>query len=342
MRRYLIMALLLFSVALYSATHEFHSWPDNTIIYTTQQLLEQGNIAVDPDGWSFNVFRWEIGYTVRVHAFGDAWDISENDFISAVQNAVNEYDSNISSTSIYGINIVYDPSHEDAIEFTFSEDIEDFDVPLEHAAEAEVSRSNLNEILPDGTSVLFNNSPEFLNHQGLNGWFYGFPGVGNFICVETIALHEMGHVLGVDHIYGGQTNFANTIMYPNFEPNITLNSLSNKDINSLQAIYETEGATDCGDVISIDTYISNHPNPFNPSTTISYSLADNIKNPKIEIYNIKGQLVRALELPEEQGANTVNWDGRNKQDNPVSSGVYLYRLVNNGKAVQSRKMMMLK
>jgi murein DD-endopeptidase MepM/ murein hydrolase activator NlpD len=86
----------------------------------------------------------------------------------------------------------------------------------------------------------------------------------------------------------------------------------------------------------------NHPNPFNPSTTISYSLADNIKNPKIEIYNIKGQLVRALELPEEQGANTVNWDGRNKQDNPVSSGVYLYRLVNDGKAVQSRKMMMLK
>lgn len=87
---------------------------------------------------------------------------------------------------------------------------------------------------------------------------------------------------------------------------------------------------------------ANFPNPFNPSTTISYTLAGNINNPKIEIYNIKGQLVRALELPEERGMNTVTWDGRNMQDKPVSSGVYLYRLVNDGKAVASRKMIMMK
>jgi hypothetical protein len=93
----------------------------------------------------------------------------------------------------------------------------------------------------------------------------------------------------------------------------------------------------------LQNYLStNYPNPFNPSTTISYSLAENINNPKIEIYNLKGQLVRELELPEEQGIKSITWDGKNMQGRPVASGVYLYRLVNDSRAVASRKMLLLK
>jgi hypothetical protein len=95
-----------------------------------------------------------------------------------------------------------------------------------------------------------------------------------------------------------------------------------KDIDGNMAIAElnfelTNSPNDATqeEILAVFSLGSNHPNPFNPSTTISYSLADNIKNPKIEIYNIKGQLVRALELPEEQGANTVNWDGRMTGEN---------------------------
>lgn len=83
MRRYLIMALLLFSVALYSLYHEFHSWPDNTITYTTQQLLEQGNIAVNWD-YSFNIVRWELNKTVKVYAYGSGDGITEQQFKFAV------------------------------------------------------------------------------------------------------------------------------------------------------------------------------------------------------------------------------------------------------------------
>jgi len=88
--------------------------------------------------------------------------------------------------------------------------------------------------------------------------------------------------------------------------------------------------------------ISNYPNPFNPTTTISYSLADNIQNPQIEIYNPRGQKVKNFNLEETPGENSVVWDGRNENDKQVSSGVYFYRLVNEGKTVQSRKMLMLK
>ena len=88
--------------------------------------------------------------------------------------------------------------------------------------------------------------------------------------------------------------------------------------------------------------ISNHPNPFNPSTTISYNLGENIQTPKIEIYNVKGQKVKSYELEEKAGENSIVWNGENENAKSVSSGIYFYRLINEGKTVQTRKMLMIK
>ena len=56
----------------------------------------------------------------------------------------------------------------------------------------------------------------------------------------------------------------------------------------------------------------NSPNPFNPSTTISYSIPDNSQElaVKLSVYNIRGQLVRIL-VDDSQGPGTynINWDG---------------------------------
>ncbi|NQV17724.1 MAG: T9SS type A sorting domain-containing protein [Armatimonadetes bacterium] len=85
--------------------------------------------------------------------------------------------------------------------------------------------------------------------------------------------------------------------------------------------------------------LTNYPNPFNPITTISYSLAANIKNPQIEIYNLKGQKVYSFQLEEKAGESSIVWNGTDENDKSVSSGVYFYQLVNEGKSVQSRKML---
>lgn len=92
----------------------------------------------------------------------------------------------------------------------------------------------------------------------------------------------------------------------------------------------------------IDKLDSNHPNPFNPTTTISYSLAENNYDSQIEIYNVKGQKVRSFQLEDKIGKNSIIWDGKDTNDKSVSSGVYFYQLINEGKAVQSRKMLMIK
>ena len=105
-----------------------------------------------------------------------------------------------------------------------------------------------------------------------------------------------------------------------------------------------KGATDADDptVPVLKTALNiNYPNPFNPETTISYSLKQG-ENVKIEVYNIKGQLVRTL-VNEEQAAGNhkVVWTGVDNNNRPVSSGVYFYKMTA-GKYSSSKKMILMK
>jgi Peptidase family M28/FlgD Ig-like domain len=86
---------------------------------------------------------------------------------------------------------------------------------------------------------------------------------------------------------------------------------------------------------------ANFPNPFNPETTITFSLPE-AADTELAIYNIKGQKVVTLAngfLSE--GRHDLIWQGKDEFDNPVASGIYFYRLRSAGN-IQTRKMLMLK
>jgi hypothetical protein len=86
---------------------------------------------------------------------------------------------------------------------------------------------------------------------------------------------------------------------------------------------------------------TNYPNPFNPTTTINYSLKENAKVELI-IYNIKGQKVKTLVneiLP--AGEHSIIWDGRDSNDKRVGSGIYFYKMKTNN-FEKTKKMIMLK
>jgi Leucine-rich repeat (LRR) protein len=101
------------------------------------------------------------------------------------------------------------------------------------------------------------------------------------------------------------------------------------------------------------TLYSAYPNPFNPSTTLSFSIGNeqNQQNQQIglEIFNIKGQKVKTLDCINNIDAVTtpalvtysIVWNGKDDYNQPVSSGVYFYKLKSKS-TTQVRKMLLLK
>ena len=114
------------------------------------------------------------------------------------------------------------------------------------------------------------------------------------------------------------------------------------------SLYEyEETSTDDDIVINCNKLIGNYPNPFNPETTIYFSLnAENNENTELLIYNIKGQQVKQYSIFNPSGAGQVSqssivWDGRDDNENAVSSGVYFYKL-QAGKYSAVKKMILMK
>ncbi|UCG51965.1 MAG: T9SS type A sorting domain-containing protein [Candidatus Latescibacterota bacterium] len=102
--------------------------------------------------------------------------------------------------------------------------------------------------------------------------------------------------------------------------------------------------TDVPDVPVFENSLAqNHPNPFNPVTTIDYSIHDR-GHVSIRVYDVRGKLVRTLvdEIKTPRaGGYSVEWNGRNDLGQPVSSGVYFYRMTAPG-FVKTKKTVLLK
>ncbi len=101
--------------------------------------------------------------------------------------------------------------------------------------------------------------------------------------------------------------------------------------------------SDDDEIGSVSTNLqSNYPNPFNPTTTISFSVAQTSSFVNLDVYNLKGQKVKQLVnnlLP--AGNHSVLWNGTDENNKPVSSGIYLYKL-QHGSYTSTRKMILMK
>jgi hypothetical protein len=88
-------------------------------------------------------------------------------------------------------------------------------------------------------------------------------------------------------------------------------------------------------------HLSNFPNPFNPSTVISFNLTTEITgNIEIQIFNSKGQKINQFSIFNNQ--SSISWDGTNLIGKSCPSGVYFYKLVSHGKELAVNKMLLLK
>ena len=117
-------------------------------------------------------------------------------------------------------------------------------------------------------------------------------------------------------------------------------------VNPTQAILYKDGSGDVLDEITSGipkTYAleQNHPNPFNPSTTITFGVPE-ASEVTLAIYNMRGQLIQTLHSGFiDAGQHNVVWNGNDSRGAKVASGVYVYRLESKG-FVLSKKLMLMK
>jgi hypothetical protein len=138
---------------------------------------------------------------------------------------------------------------------------------------------------------------------------------------NTIGIENQGQNVGLQYVYNA-----------NYDPTATdlRNDLAIKFtteppfISIITSVDENQG----GGKLTQDGFEldQNQPNPFNSSTRISYTLPVRT-NVLLEIYNVKGELVRTLQNGQQQaGKHSVQWNGLTNTGNQVNSGIYFYRL----------------
>src|SRR5262249_55591658 len=85
----------------------------------------------------------------------------------------------------------------------------------------------------------------------------------------------------------------------------------------------------------------NAPNPFNPSTTISFETGRE-ERVRLSVYDVRGRLVRTLvDGRLSAGPHAVVWDGRDDAGDAVASGIYIYQM-KSGAPTRARRMTLLK
>ncbi len=98
------------------------------------------------------------------------------------------------------------------------------------------------------------------------------------------------------------------------------------------------------DIVSLSKteLTGNYPNPFNPTTTIAFTL-DKTQDIEMDIFNIKGQRVKKLIKKDSysSGNHNIIWNGQNDSSEICPSGIYFYRLKTANKTFTG-KMLMLK
>lgn len=88
--------------------------------------------------------------------------------------------------------------------------------------------------------------------------------------------------------------------------------------------------------------VNNHPNPFNPSTSISYDVPQQAHITLVVYIALGQEVVRLVDEFKQPGRYIAIWQGRNLNGIGVSSGVYFYRLSTSTGFVKSKRMTLLK
>ena len=146
-----------------------------------------------------------------------------------------------------------------------------------------------------------------------------------------------------------EVEFSNALTNPSVVFMITSISAGDVNANPLTIVADNFGqfsgemvGVDLGDGLPVSFALHpNYPNPFNPSTIISYDLAFQ-SDVSLNIYDMRGRMIRNLVgQTQDAGHYLIEWHGNDNSGNNVGAGVYIYKL-SAGSRIFSQKMILMK
>lgn len=158
----------------------------------------------------------------------------------------------------------------------------------------------------------------------------------------NMPVQTLEYVLGVGEFMTFDVNFAPT-QQMEYNGELTITSDDPFAPITIIPLHGVGGIVANDDLVNpvVTALHGNYPNPFNPTTTISYSVRE--KQPvQLVIYNMLGQKVKTLVNGEvEPGNHSAVWHGRDNNGRPVASGVYFFKM-HAGKYTSTKKMILMK
>ena len=325
----------------------YHRWievyllnsPEFTLLSSTYIGVSRGNFVLSDN----QIFLSDVGTIPNQVVI---YDIVDDELIyNTLILGINEgyprnyepylYINNNSNISVKNINYI------------FQDDLISFDINENYLTHFSHDESTL--LMTDITNQMFRiyeyniqeHSINILNHSiygiitSSNGVItknaYGELNTSTYYTIINSELLEIGHKS--DSI----RNVQRTFFYP----------YNNKMIQITQSgyyMYDIEyTVSETDNIIKPikSALIGSYPNPFNPSTTIKYSLSSP-SYLQMDIYNIKGQKVKSLVNEyRHAGDHSIIWNGTDENGKDVGSGVYFYRMKAEG-YVSTKKMVMMK
>lgn len=106
--------------------------------------------------------------------------------------------------------------------------------------------------------------------------------------------------------------------------------------------YSHPDLTDAGDLPAAPATLAAHPNPFNPSTAVTYRI-EAPAEVTLAVHDLAGRLVAVIDAGRrEAGTHRASWDGRDGAGRAVTSGVYVLQLSDSVGIRQSAKLTLIK
>ena len=177
---------------------------------------------------------------------------------------------------------------------------------------------------------------------------YSSSGMGSLNLTSFSELMN-GGVSGPSVVAGDHQNsllYQRIVLPPGTDGNMPPNVPLSQSQSDISASWIDQGASlQISDNISISpekhTLYQNYPNPFNPNTTLSYILSG-ASFVNITVYDMAGKAIKTIiNSSQNAGLKKVEWNATNDKNEPVSAGLYIYKMQTN-EFTKTKKMLLLK